>query len=56
VAVVVVVCDPCEIYVFGFCKFTEVDNLLYIDISWYKFNSICQGLFTSLSITVSAFK
>jgi hypothetical protein len=30
--------------------------LLYIDISWYKFNSICQGLFTSWSITVRAFK
>jgi hypothetical protein len=30
--------------------------LLYVDISWYKFNSICQGLFTSLSITVHAFK
>jgi hypothetical protein len=30
--------------------------LLYIDISWYKFNSICQGLFTSWSIIVHAFK
>jgi hypothetical protein len=49
VTVVVVVGDPCKINVFGFGKFTEVDNLLYIDISWYEFNSICQGLFTSLS-------
>jgi len=35
-----VVGNPCKVNVFGFCKFAEVDNLLYIHISWYKFYSI----------------